>query len=304
MIRRLAMLRLILDHPLNRPNRFRATGRWAAWQAWKAVVRRPVTIRFWKDLRVRVYPDWPYSWTAIYLKLVEYDDMMFALRYLKPGESCLDVGSNIGFYSLLASSVNGGAPVLAFEPHPIACKRLRENAALNGLDNIRVVEAAIGDVAGSGRFTTNLFDQNRIATTEDAGVSAMVPLTTLDAVLHDQRIHPSEVGLVKIDTEGFEAHVLRGATSLIDSTPGPVWIVELTGLGARYGTDDADVQAMFAQRSYHALRYRAAENQLTAWDGTELGRGNVIFARDPAAVAQRLSAAVPTSLTVRSLTKT
>jgi FkbM family methyltransferase len=300
MARRLAMLRLILDHPLNRPNRIGAIGRWAAWQAWKALIRRPVTVRFWKDLRVRVYPDWPYSWTAIYLKLDEYDDMMFTLRYLQPGRSFLDVGSNIGVYSLLASSVNGGAPVLAFEPHHIACERLRENAALNAFENIRVVEAALGDVAGSERITTDLFNENRIATIDEVAASATVPVVTLDAALVDQKIDPDSVGLVKIDTEGFEAHVLHGAGSLLAGNPGPVWIVELIGLGARYGTDDSQVRALFSGLGYQALRYRATENQLKTWDAADVGRGNVIFARDPGAVRERLSIAVPATQMVRA----
>jgi FkbM family methyltransferase len=296
--RRLAMLRLVLNHPLNRQNRVGATGRWAAWQAWKLVIRRPLSIRFWKQLRVRVYPDWPYSWTAIYLKLAEYDDMTFTLRYLRAGESFLDVGANIGFYSLLASAVNGGAPVLAFEPHPVAANRLRENAALNSLGNVRVVEAALGDVAGSGQITTDLFDQNRIATSNDNGLSATVPLVTLDGELHRQQIDPSKVALVKIDTEGFEARVLRGAGSLLASTPGPVWIVELTGLGLRYGSDDAEVHTLFAQHGYQALRYLAAENEIAPWEGNDPERGNVIFARDPDHARARLGIATRTPVTV------
>jgi FkbM family methyltransferase len=284
------MLRLILDHPLNRPNRIGATGRWAAWQAWKAVIRRPVTVRFWKHLRVRVYPDWPYSWTAIYLKLAEYDDMMFTLRYLRPRQSFLDIGSNIGFYSLLASSVNGGAPVLAFEPDPTACQRLRENAALNAFDNIRVVEVAVGHTAGSVQITTDLLDENRIATGDDLATTTTVPMTTIDAALMDQMIDPSTIGLVKIDTEGFEGHVLRGASSLLDCEPGPVWIVELTGLGARYGSDDSKVREMFSQHGYQPLRYEAAENRLKIGAAAEPGRGNVIFARDPNAVRHHLVA--------------
>src|ERR1700704_6056429 len=104
MARRLALLKLIINHPVNRSRRVQAIGRWAGWQAWRFIVRRPITVRVWPGVRARVYPDWPYSWTAIYLRLAEYDDMMFALRYLRPGDSFVDVGANVGFYSLLASS--------------------------------------------------------------------------------------------------------------------------------------------------------------------------------------------------------
>jgi FkbM family methyltransferase len=289
MARRLAMLRLILDHPLNRANRIGAASRWAAWQAWKLLVRRPVTVRYWKQLRVRVYPDWPYSWTAIYLKLAEYDDMMFTLRYLRPHEAFLDVGANIGFYSLLASYSNGNGPVLAFEPHPVASERLRENAAVNSLQNIRVLQVALGDTSGSGLLTTDLFDQNRIATTNDIGTTASVRLSTLDAELAQQQIDPGTVSMVKIDTEGFEARVLRGAASLLKTKPGPVWIVEMTGLGLRYGSDDAEVEAIFMKHGYQALLYRAAANQIISWKRSDSERGNVIFAKEPEQVRARLA---------------
>lgn len=289
MARRLAMLGLILDHPLNRRNRLGALSRWVGWQVWRLLVRRPITVDFWEWLRVRVYPDWPYSWTAIYLRLTEYDDMMFTLRYLRPGDAFFDVGANIGFYSLLASSVNGLAPVLAYEPHPIASERLRENVHLNMLNNVLVRAVAVGDVAQSGRLSTDLGDQNRLeAAHEDFRDAVVVQIVTLDSEVSEQGIDPATVGLVKIDTEGFEARVLAGAQLLLDADPGPVWLVEVTGLGVRYGSDDAAVHAIFRQRGYSALRYLAAENRLVPYVGPDRDRGNVIFARRPDQLSTRL----------------
>lgn len=282
------MLRSILNHPLNRSNRLGAMTRWAGWQAWKVLARRPMTTRFWNQLRVRVYPDWPYSWTAIYFRLDEYDDMMFTLRYLRPGDVFLDVGANIGIYSLLASSVNGGAQVLAFEPHPTASDRLRENAALNRLTNIQVIEAALGEETGLGQMTTDLFEQNRIAGSGDTGIGTTVRLATLDDELRQQRIDPACVAMVKIDTEGFESRVLRGAASLLSCTPGPVWIVELLGFGARYGSDDAEILSLFARHGYTPFQFNAERNEVVGVRDRTAHRGNVIFARHPDEIRTRL----------------
>jgi len=289
MARRLALLKLILAHPLNQGQRAQAIGRWASWQAWRRIVGRPITVSISTGVQVRVYPDWPYSWTAIYFRLAEYDDMMFTLRFLRPGDTFVDVGANVGFYSLLASSVNGGSPVLALEPHPLASQRLRENALLNSFGNIRVRAAAAGQEVGSADLTLNLVDQNRISTgLADSGTTVTVPVVTLDAELADQKLNTTHVRLVKVDTEGFEASVLSGAHSLLDSQPGPVWLVEVAGLGARYGTDDSDIHQMFVDRGYGAFRYSAAANKLVDYDGPDPDRGNVIFARDPQAVSARL----------------
>jgi FkbM family methyltransferase len=287
MQRRSVILRFILEHPINRGHRVRALARYAGWQAWRRLVRRPVTVNFWRGLRVRVYPDSPYSWTAIYFGLAEYDDMMFTLRYLRPGDAFLDVGANIGFYSLLASSVNAGAPVVAFEPHPVTSRRLRENAGINSSTNIRIREVAVGSATGAAMLTSDLGERNRIDTGGN-GTSVQVSIVTLDGELIELNIDPASVALVKIDTEGFEANVLAGARRLLDARPGPVWMVELTGLGTRYGNDDASIYAKFAERGYRPLVYVAADNRFAVHEGSEAG--NLIFAREPEAVAARLTA--------------
>jgi FkbM family methyltransferase len=298
MQRRTVILRFILEHPVNRGHRVRALMRYAGWQAWRRIVRRPMTVNFWNGLRVRVHPDLPYSWTAIYFGLAEYDDMMFTLRYLRPGDAFIDVGANIGFYSLLASSANAGAPVVAFEPHPVASRWLRENARINSFGNIQIREVASGSETGSAMLTSDLGERNRIVVGSD-GNNAMVAVrvVTLDDELAELGIDPSSVALVKIDTEGFEANVLAGARRLLDSRPGPVWMVELTNLGTRYGSEDAAVYAKFAERGYRPLVYVAADNRFAVHEGSEAG--NLIFARDPEAAAARLGAgrlvAVPAS---------
>jgi FkbM family methyltransferase len=285
MNRRLAMLRFILDHRSNRHRRAWAIGRWAGWQVWRRTVRRPVTVRFWNGLSARVYPDWPYSWTAIYVGLTEYDEMNFTLRYLRGGDAFVDVGANVGFYSLLAAHANQCAPVIAFEPHPTGAERLRENASINSMACIRVVQAAAGDRAGQAMLTPNLADQNRIEPTVEGSDLLPVPVVTVDAEIEAAGIDPRSVALVKVDTEGFEARVLAGAAGLIEQRPGPVWMVELTGLGRRYGAVDADVRRMFSEHGYHALRYDADANRLVD-AGSDTG--NILFARDPEAVASRL----------------
>lgn len=285
--RRLAMLRLILDHPLNRNRRIRAMSRFAGWQAWRLLIRRPLTVRFWRDLKVRVHPDWPYSWTAIYLGLTEYDDMMFTLKYLRPGDAFIDVGANIGYYSLLASSANEGAAVLAYEPHPTGSRRLRENAQLNRFENIVVRAVALGGTDGVAQLTTALFDENRIQVPGHDADSVEVPMVTLDGDLRQNGIDPASVAVVKIDTEGYEASVLAGAGQLLATRPGPVWIVEMSNLGRRYGFEGSEVVQVFEKLGYRSFRYVAGENSFTAHDPTR-DAGNVIYARDAHAIVDRL----------------
>ncbi len=291
MVRRGQMLRFVLDHPLNRNHRLRAMGRVAAWQAWRHVLGRPLTVRFWDGLRVRVYPDWPYSWTALYVRLTEYDEMTFALRYLAPGDGFIDVGANIGLYSLLASRASRGAPVVAIEPHPLAAARLRENADLNSFANIDVRQAAAGSAGGVAMLTSGLVDQNQIRPElKGYADSVRAPVVTIDDTLPTTRLDPGAVSMVKIDTEGFEARVLAGARGLLSAEPGPVWLVELAGLGRRYRSGDTEVRTVFHDHGYVPLGYDATANRLTSRE-SGFERGNVIYARDPDAVSDRLNTA-------------
>ena len=288
LVRRMALLRVVLKHPQNRSHGLRALGRMIGWQLWRRLIGKPVTYRFWESLRVRVYPDWPYSWTAIYLGLPEYDEMLFALRYLRPGDAIVDVGANIGFYSLLGSSVNGGAPVLAFEPHPLASARLRENAALNAFSNIQIRPMAVGDRSTTARLTRELADENRIEVNALSGEPTVpVRVVTMDSELSRLQIDPAQVRLVKVDTEGFEARVLGGAGLLLTQDPGPVWLVELTGLGDRYGCGDEAVCEIFREHGMRAFRYSAEEDRLSPCDPLEGPHGNVIFMRPSLLTAVR-----------------
>ena len=294
MARRVALFKLILSHPMNNRHRAQAMARAIGWQAWRLTARRPLTVRFWKDLKVRVYPDWPYSWTAIYFRLTEYDDMMFTLRYLRPGDAFLDVGANIGFYSLLASSVNDGAPVLAYEPHPLGSSRLHENISLNQLQNVVVRPVAVGASTASAQLTAELFDENRILAAGEDRRGVEVQVVTLDDEIHERGLDPASVALVKIDTEGFEAQVLKGAGRLLDSMPGPVWLIEVSGLSERYGAASAEIDDVFVGRGYQRLQYVADEDRLLTRNEMPAG-GNVIYAREPQAAVARLRGSAGTS---------
>jgi len=84
-----------------------------------------------------------------YWGLWEPDETYAVKRILKPGDIFVDVGANIGYFSLLASTVVGpGGCVHAFEPVPITTERLLENLAANAVENVKVYQCAAVDQAG------------------------------------------------------------------------------------------------------------------------------------------------------------
>jgi FkbM family methyltransferase len=142
---------------------------------------------------------------------------------LHPGATFIDVGANVGYFTLLASTL--GARVVAYEPTPSVFARLKENVALNGFDNADLVNAAVMDKTGT--LTLHLsgddFEANSLFGNDPQSVR--VAAVSLDRDLADRKI--GHVDVLKIDAEGAEPFVLDGATRLLASPNPPVIIIEV-----------------------------------------------------------------------------
>jgi FkbM family methyltransferase len=155
-------------------------------------------------------------------------DLFSAL--LGPGMTVLDVGANIGQYTLIgAHRVGREGHVHAFEPTPRIAADLRANVALNLLENVTVNEVAIADAQGEtllfctdpGSPGTNTI-MNPV---EHACGSVKVPTVTLDQYLVERGI--SSVDVMKLDIEGAELLALRGARDLLCADRAPVIVLEV-----------------------------------------------------------------------------
>jgi len=153
-----------------------------------------------------------------------YDKKNFAAveTLVQPGAICMDIGANIGIYSAVLSRLVGPTGhVHAFEPVRHIRRKLRTNLAFNGARNVTVNDFALGDVPGSlemfqvkeGQFragTSTLVRNNNVETMgEDAFERQTVEVRTVDTYGLDR------VDFMKIDVEGFEFNVLKGAVETL-----------------------------------------------------------------------------------------
>ena len=157
----------------------------------------------------------------------------FLCERLGPDDIFIDIGANIGFFSVLA--VRLGAQVQAFEPEPNNFYRLQRNIKLNGFnpDQIAVFNCALGNTSGEVCLNRPLSDNYGRATIGfmEAADAVKVPLQRLDTMLKPNKTRY----VVKIDVEGAELQVLEGADSLMDKMKtGSLWLVEVhTGCGVK-----------------------------------------------------------------------
>lgn len=132
---------------------------------------------------------------------------------LRPGDVALDIGANIGVHTLaLARLVGRSGFVLAFEPQRLVFQTLCANVALNSLDNVHCVNAAVSDSIG----TLNLFDANPDVPNNFGGVELAILAGTTGAprvsqLTLDDYLEVASLRLMKIDVEGMESAVVRGA---------------------------------------------------------------------------------------------
>jgi FkbM family methyltransferase len=140
---------------------------------------------------------------------------------LRPGMTVVDVGANVGIHtSIAARSVAPSGTVYGFEPVPENFEILVRNLARNEISNVVVEQLAVGSEVG--RSTIHLEDHS-IGThsllrheSSSSTKSLSVAVTTLDSYFARQM--PDVVNLLKIDVEGYEPNVLRGAVALLGRT--------------------------------------------------------------------------------------
>jgi FkbM family methyltransferase len=145
---------------------------------------------------------------------------------LSQADVFVDVGANIGFYTCLARI--RGRHVVAIEPLPTNLRYLYANLEANRWSDVEVFPVGLADAPGLatlyGASSTGASLIGRWARANPR-VSRKIALSTMDIVV-GSRFSNRRV-LVKVDVEGAEYRVLRGATTVLDSRPAPVWMVEI-----------------------------------------------------------------------------
>jgi len=163
-------------------------------------------------------------------------------RLLRPGDTFVDVGANVGYFSLVASRLVGReGRVIAFEPDPVAFSLLEKNVRLNRLDNVELVPKAASNAKGT--LQLYLAQENRgdhrIYQTDEGRFAIDVEAVVLDDYLANE---VGEIDLVKIDTQGAEGVILDGMQAMLSENPDIMLAIEFWPAGlANMGYDGGKV---------------------------------------------------------------
>lgn len=293
----LSLLRFVTEHPLNSGQRLRALLRLARWQLGSRLVAGDIVHEWINGAKFLVRSGETGLTGNVYTGLQEFAEMAYLMHVLRPDELFVDVGANVGSYTLLACAAAGGRGV-AIEPVPATYQRLVENLRLNHLESsVQSFNLAVGNAPGMLRFSGDMDVGNRaLADGEVREGGIVVPVTTLDLLLKDQS--PT---LIKIDVEGYESPVVAGAEQTLRKPSLHSVIMELNGSGEKFGFDEGRVFEAMADHGFGAYAYVPQTRQIESSPEGEPRTDNVIFVRDLPAVQARVKDATAFSVNGRQV---
>lgn len=176
-------------------------------------------------------------------------------QVLKKGDEVIDIGANVGMFSLAASSILGKEGIVhAFEPNPLPRKKLNRNIEINQIDNIRVYPVGLGETDGQFKlYVPNI----------NSGEGSLAPVNYGDEECcelqvtvknGDNLLQDTTPRLIKIDVEGAEVGVLKGIFKLIKKHK-PLIVAEYVPEHLnRFGNCLEDIQTIADEHSYKIFK--------------------------------------------------
>ncbi len=209
------------------------------------------------DIEGRSEDDHIYRIIASRRKFYEADLLRYMLAFSKPlksGVVAIDVGANIGNHSIFFRTFLADR-LIAIEPNPDVLPVLERNLGVN-IDNYTIFRCGAGDVAGTARITHVEVSKNiGAASLSDDGDGAQVMVRTLDSVYREWASANGQaraIALIKIDVEGMELAVLKGASEVIGTFRPDIYVEAATEAAFNL------LDGYLAERGYVSLSHWAS----------------------------------------------
>jgi len=273
----------ITKHPLNRNKKIKALTRFFKWQLGIRLNPHPVVYPYGEKSKLIVWKGLTGATGNVYCGLHEFEDMTFLLHFLRKDDLFIDIGANVGSYTILAAS-EVGTQTISVEPVPQTFEILKTNIGLNNVrDKVRVLNLGMGRKEGVLKFTKSLDTTNHVAT-ENEKDTIDVPVERFDNITSIDR-----PALMKMDVEGYETEVLAGMDKTLANPNLKALIIELNGSGERYGYDESKIHDHLLTLGFEPFIYAPFERKLKALE--TYGDHNTIYIRDYDFVEKRITTA-------------
>lgn len=283
-------IKFIINHPLNRKNKGKALYKFIKWQVSARLNSNPIVCPYAEKSKLIMWKGLVGATGNLYCGLLEFEDMAFVLHFLREDDLFIDIGANIGSYTVLGAS-EIGAETISIEPVPQTFKTLKANIALNNVENnTKALNIGLGSKKGRLKFTSSLDAINHVATEQETD-TIDVQVETFDDI-----ISIAKPTLIKIDVEGFETEVLKGMEKALMNLNLKGIIIELNGSGKRYGYNEDEIHDKLLSHDFNPFRYSPFERKIvnaekTSSHSANYSSENTIYIRDITLAQERVLSA-------------
>ena len=287
MVKLVAVFKMLVGNPLNKRNRIAALVRFFKWQFGSWLVPGKVLIPWINGSRIFAGFMMSGSAGCAYSGLHEFEEMAFVLHGLRKDDLFMDVGANVGVFTVLAGSAVG-ASCVSVEPGAESYKHLLDNITVNGMrDRVQAVKACISNEDAVCRFSNS--DEStlsHIASSSEEGNTSEMDTRRIDTIL-DGRIP----AILKIDVEGYEKQAIEGAVKTLADEGLKAVLLEIGSHSLRYGVQPGEIHEMMLGHGFRPYAYDPFTRSLRALESFADG-DNTLYLREVDLVGDRLKKAV------------
>jgi len=225
------------------------------WFSRKLFMKKEPVYDMYNNIKIRIDNDTLFHWLNVF-NYDGYETILLLEKYLKPGDIYIDIGANYGFMSINADRLVGdNGLVIAVEPESRVRSLLKYNADLNQ-SKLTIIDKAVSDSSGEASFNVateiglSRLDNSRQNTFGmDLEKKVTVQKTTLD-ILVDDLVPDKDIKLVKMDVEGHEMSILKGASQVLAKHK-TMFMLEINhGCLSQSELGFKDILEFFVARSY------------------------------------------------------
>jgi len=269
------ILKFIVEHPLNKGRKIKSLIRFISWQILSRIFYNKKKFKWIDGSKLIAYRGESAITGNLYTGILELNDMGFLLHFLDPKDVFVDVGANSGAYTVLASKVIGSKSI-SIEPIEKSLKRIKEHLEINNIEHlVDLHNCGIGKEEGKLFFTNDNDSTNHVVFESLDKHTSLCKIKTLNSLLNKKNSY-----VLKIDTEGFEYNVLKGADKILNRGDVIALIIELNGSGKSYGFTDNDVHIKLLSYGYFPIHYNPFLKTIEKNNLIKFDSSNVIYIKD------------------------
>ncbi|MFK7050328.1 Methyltransferase domain protein [Flavobacterium columnare] len=259
------------EHPVTKSNPYGALFRYLLFNLGAIINNKPKVYRWVNGLKFYAQKGDAGIVPNIYFKLFDYEDSMFVINNISSQDVFVDIGANVGHFSLLAA--NNGAQVYAFEPIKETFEKLKRNVELNILENVELYNVGVGNKNEFLNFTTNKDVMNSVALDNEAEVRK-IKVLVLDEVLIN--VNPT---MLKIDVEGYELFVLQGADQILKAPSLKYILIEINNSSTKFNVEDEVIHDTLLLYGFKPCKYDVVMNKMILIETFRKDKFNTLYIR-------------------------